>query len=430
MLKKFKVLHINTNDRGGAAIACQRIHLGLLKIGVDSELLYKLKTTDLINTSQFNARQTLEKRIFDKLVKSVLKSGVIKKEWINHEYKFKRDRPKGLEYFSYPYSDCDITKTKEYLDADIIHLHWVAGFLDWESFFRNNTKPVVWTLHDQNPYLGGQHYNERFYGMNNQGFPIKRNLTESEIKEDNAILDIKRKALKDVNNIYVVGNSKWNKIESEKSELFGKFPHLHISYGYPTDMFRPLNKKFCRNLLGLPLDKKIVLFGADSVVNQRKGFIYLQKAIEKIEISFDDILIRVMFCAFGSGRDEDSRIRFLGEIKDERILGCIYNAADVFIIPSLEEALGMVAVESMLCGTPVIGFPTGGISETIIKRENGILCDRISVDALYKAILKFLLGEVQFNSESISQAARDKYSSEKQAKAYIKLYEEILGSQS
>src|SRR5690606_4080266 len=119
-------------------------------------------------------------------------------------------------------------------EADIINLHWTAGFLDWPSFFSKIKKPVVWTLHDQNAFLGGEHYRERFYGMDEKGVPIPRSYSRSETDEENRLAQIKRECLAGASNLTVVTPSKWMFDESRKSPLLKRFQHHHIPYGLPT----------------------------------------------------------------------------------------------------------------------------------------------------------------------------------------------------
>lgn len=118
--------------------------------------------------------------------------------------------------FTFPYSPNDITDTKEYQEADIINLHWVANFLDWNTFFQKNTKPIVWTLHDQNPFLGGEHYEELFCGIDDNGEAIPRVYEEFEKEENDKLVDFKKEILEDISNLHIVAPSKWLVEESKK----------------------------------------------------------------------------------------------------------------------------------------------------------------------------------------------------------------------
>lgn len=426
-----KVLLINTYDSGGAANSCLRLHIGLLEQELESKLLLKYKSNFSISNSyvfeQPIPTPSFYKKLSEKFGRIAVELKLAKPNSRIHELQnqFTSQRSKGLEMFSFLNANTDITLSSLYQEADIINLHWVADFLDWESFFSRNTKPIVWTLHDQNPFLGGEHYAERFLGINQQGFPIKREYTNTELKEQDKILNLKKNVLKNVDNLFVVSPSKWLLESSKNSELFAKYPHYHIPYGYPKHIFKPYDKKFCREVLGLPQDKTILLFVADSVDNHRKGFVYLKNAIEKLSSKYQK---EVLLCAIGKKNNlsASNNLIELGKIVDERLMAIIYNSADAFIIPSLEDNLPNTMIESVLCGTPTIGFPTGGITDAIQDGENGYLCPEISVNALKETIEKFLDNPHFFDTEKIASDAKAKYALDVQAKAYINLYQKIL----
>lgn len=186
-----KILIINTSDKGGAANSCIRLHQALLAQGVDVKLLFLTRTKELKRSSIFsvNVRESFLVRAQKKVLKWVQSTN----QSLDPLITYRSIRSKGLEYCSFPFSDYDITLTEEYKEADIIHLHWVAGFLDWNSFFSKNSKPIVWTLHDENPYLGAEHYAERYLGINDFGFPIKREYSEFEVSKESELIQIKKK---------------------------------------------------------------------------------------------------------------------------------------------------------------------------------------------------------------------------------------------
>ncbi|MFN6992538.1 MAG: hypothetical protein ACK4MM_07460, partial [Fervidobacterium sp.] len=286
-----KILHINTMDYGGAAKACLRLHQGLLLEGVSSKVLLRYKTSQIPEGYLFTASNLVE------MLKVKLRRLRKELKYFSKQERLEitlNEQRKGLECFSYPFAPTDITQSLLYKEADIIHLHWVAHFLDWKSFFAKNRKPIVWTLHDQNPFLGIEHYAERFFGIDENGKPISRKYTPQEIAEEKKMISFKKKVLEKVDNLIIVTPSKWLLEESKKSEVLGKYPHYHIPYGFPTEFFKPYNKFFCREVLGLPQEKKIILFVADNVDNHRKGFVFLEKALEKIENK------EVILCTIGS----------------------------------------------------------------------------------------------------------------------------------
>jgi len=328
-----------------------------------------------------------------------------------------------LELYSFPNSNVDITETDLYKEADVVNLHWVANFLDFESFFRKNNKPVVWTLHDMNPFSGGEHYEERFLGIDENGNPIERKKTEKEIKFSNQNLILKKEILSQVDNLILVAPSKWLFEEAQKSEVFKNFKIHYVPYGLDPKIFKPRNQNYSRDILNIPQGKKVVLFVADSISNNRKGFIYLKKAIEQLNDS------NLVLCAIGSKNSSIKsfeNIIELGSIKDERLMSIAYSAADVFVIPSLMDNLPNTVLESLMCGTPVIGFPVGGITDMIQDGENGFLTDEISVESLKSTLSKFLTAENNFDRMSIRENAVGKYDQKIQADNYIRLFNNIL----
>lgn len=421
-----KVLIVNTFDRGGAANACLRLHEGLLQDDVNASLLLKAKLKNHSNVEVLRPvqlKKSLSKKIKDKL-KVVLKEfKLLKKKPISKEVAFIRNRHKGLELFSFPNSEFDLTESKLYREADVVNLHWVASFLDYTTFFEKNIKPVVWTLHDMYPFTGGEHYEESHLGIDDSGFPIKRAKTEAEIefssKNNKIVLD----ALKKCDNLSIVAPSQWLADEAKKSDAF-KNRQVHcIPYGLNSEVFKPRDREYSRELLNIPKDKKVVLFVADSITNNRKGYAYLKKAIKQIER--DDVVL----CAIGhtNGHLENiSNVLELGTIYDERLMSIAYSAADVFVIPSLMDNLPNTVLESLMCGTPVIGFPAGGITDMVQHGINGLLTKEISVNALLESLENFLNSIKSFDRTKIRTEAVKKYDLKIQASAYTDLYRDIL----
>lgn len=431
-----KPLLINTYDKGGAANACLRLNAGLLEQNVDTKTLVLKKKSSLNNVVEFEKlpNYSITERIINKynLLALPLKLPLIttneEKETLYINDMIYKVRPKGLDTYSLPTSRYDITESRYYQEADIINLHWVSNFLDYPSFFEKNKKPIVWTLHDQNPFIGGEHYQNLIYGIHQNGKPIQRVYSTKELQEEKKHIKVKKKSLENIKNIHIVCLSKWLLESSQSSELFKNYTHHHIPNGFPTDVFQPYNQEFCRQVLNLPKNKLIILFVSEGIHNQRKGFIYLQKALENI-FSSSIIKNNIYLCAIGAGdvpAQLSDNVISLGSIQDERIMALAYSAANLFVIPSLEDNLPNTMIESILCGTPTIGFPIGGIVDTIQNNQNGYLCEEVSVKSLETTIEKFIDNPSFFDRQKIAKEAKEKYSLEVQAKKYIELYHSIL----
>lgn len=423
-----KILIVNTYDKGGAANACLRLHEGLLKQGLDSKVLLRDRSKKASRFYRFRPQLAPKSKlqfIINKFKSALRLYGVLKNEQFNGELMFKKTRSKHLEYFSFPSSAYDITQSPLYEAADVINLHWVADFLDYKSFFEKNTKPVVWTLHDMNPFTGGEHYTEIYSGMDDLGHPIPRELTEEEKAIFKQNLDYKHRALAHVENLSIVAPSQWLANEAKASYVFQKFPVHCIPYGINGDVFRPRNQEVARDLFQIPQEKKVILFVADSISSYRKGYQFLNKALEMLKQD------NVVLCAIGAKQGDlntTAKVIELGVINDELLMSMAYSAADVFVIPSLMDNLPNTVLESLMCGTPVIGFPTGGIKDMVKHGENGLITKTISSDSLSLTLNDFLENRAQYDRETIRKLALEHYDLPIQAQAYMSLYNQVLKS--
>ncbi|WP_299060591.1 glycosyltransferase [uncultured Polaribacter sp.] len=417
-----KILIVNTYDNGGAAKASLRLANGLRKRGVKVDFLLKRKIDLTLNTHVLELKRTT---IFKKYISKV-KRKLKKYNFYQSKYdKFLTERSNNLELFSLPNSSFDITASPLYKEADIINLHWVSEFLDFSTFFKNNSKPIVWTMHDMNPFSGGEHYEEIYLGINDNGFPKKRILSTKELSFFEKIKKIKKTALLDVNNLHIVSPSQWLANKAKESELFKNMPIHCIANSIDTSIYKPKNIKESKEYFNIPEEKKIILFVADSITANRKGFVFLERAIKSINNK------DVVLCVIGKNnlKTNFSNIIELGVLKEDHLMSLAYSAADVFVIPSLMDNLPNTVLESLMCGTPVIGFPVGGIPEMIQNGVNGLITKEISVGALIETINQFLDNIYKYKREDIFKDAFDKYNLDIQAKAYENLFKSITEKQ-
>jgi glycosyltransferase involved in cell wall biosynthesis len=411
-----KILHISTYEKGGAAKAAIRLHLGLLKLGFDSHILFLIKSNESTHTPKsyyFPQKLSLYKRIIYKLRL---------KQSINSQNQKKTIKWKSeYEGFSLARTDFKIYAHPLFKEANIINLHWVAKFLDYPTFFKNSRgKKLVWTLHDMNAFTGGCHYawNCHKFQTSCESCPQFK----EELDTAKASLLTKQEALLNVN-LNIVTPSNWLYLQSKQSLLFSGYETRVIPYGIDSSVFKIYKKNYLRGKYNIPKNRKIILFVSQMVKNKRKGISYLYEAIEKLGISND-----VVLCIVGESRDIEFSVESLklGTIDDERLMAKIYASADLFVIPSLQDNLPNTVLESLMCGTPVIGFNTGGIKDMIEDGKNGVLCDSETSNSLKVAIEAFLKNKIQLSRGEIRKSAVDKYSLEKQAKAYAKLYDKLL----
>jgi len=401
-----KVLHICTYSRGGAFRSAQRLHEGLLKLGVDSKVLFLEGA--IINSTYskfYYVPKSLKERLWVKLN-------------LEHSVEKKRKQaikkiPGNYERLSWPLTPYRIEDHKLVEWADIIDLHWVSDFLDYQRFFKVISKPLVWTLHDMNPFMGLVHYQEDY----------DSNYLVQDL--DKSLRTLKTECVSK-SNITIASPSKWLMKASQSSKMFKEFKHVHIPYGIDTTVFKPHNKSFSRNVLSVPEDKIVFLFVVDFLVSKRKGGQVLQKALEEIIDEESNILIMTV----GNGEIKHEKLKNnlinLGSISDDRLMSIIYSAADALLLPSKEDNLPNVMIESLVCGTPVITNKVGGMKDVIVSSENGVFTEGFSAKDLKKAIKYFLSKKSQFSSRHISSEAAQRFALKRQAQTYIDLYQDII----
>ncbi|MCF7908153.1 MAG: glycosyltransferase family 4 protein [Candidatus Omnitrophica bacterium] len=418
-----KTLHLSTYDSGGAGKAAYRIHCGLKQAKVDSKMLVLRRSSQDCDVVELTESDSLVTRFKNK----------IKKKLIFREIKGQQRKQKEELIFSNERSIYRLKRQPVVREAEVINLHWVVKMVDYKDFFLNlGPKPIVWTLHDHNPFTGGCHCLE---GCNKYeigcgycpqlGSRKNRDLSRK-------ILERKKKVLEKAN-INIVAPSFWLAEQARQSQLFKDCPIKVIPHGVPINVFIKKDRFKSRNLLGLPQDKTIILFGAD-YKSKNKGFQYLVEALsilgQKINTS------KLALVIFGAKQDIEDKLRRsdlaiyqLGYFYDEESLANVYSAADVVVIPSLEEAFGLLLLESMACGIPAVAFNIGGINEIMVPNETGLWAEVKNSQEL-AAKIAWLINHPQ-ERQRLGHHARErvekKYALKNQVAHYINLYQEIIG---
>jgi glycosyltransferase involved in cell wall biosynthesis len=416
-----RVLHLSTSDvGGGAARAAYRVHTGLLRLGVDSRMLVLKRSSGDPTVTKLHWSKDLKTRFRRRWREKAIKGDF---------EPYKNSLPEGFECFSDDRSEVGYDLMRQLPPCDIINLHWVGGFVDHELFFGNLPAgvPIVWRLADMGPLTGGCHYDIGCgkFTASCGACPVLGSKKEDDLSR--AVWQRKHDALAKVPNdrLHLVGTSRWIAAEAKRSSLLGRFASVIIPNGLDVEDFSPRDRGFARDTLGVPRDKKVVLFIADSISNKRKGFDYLVAALRKLQDRSDLFLVSV-----GGTKPEIAGIPLLhlGRINHDRMLSLTYSAADVFVIPSLQESFGQTVTESLASGTPVVGFDTGGIPDMVRPGVTGYLSPVGDADALAAAIVRVLdnpalAAEMGANGRRIAVA---EYSLAVQAKAYLEFYKGLV----
>lgn len=337
-------------------------------------------------------------------------------------------RPSGLEIYSDGHSPFGADILNDLPACDVINLHWVAGFVDYSLLPKLAQRPLVWTLHDMNPFTGGCHYNDGCCKYHEScgacpqlGSSSRDDLSREVFRQKQAVF-----SQIDPRKFHVVTPSRWLAKESSRSVLLRRFSWTVIPNGLDTEIFAPRNTAELRETLNIPADSKVILFVSDSIENKRKGMHYLVEALAALKETSKITLLSV-----GGGEVEilgSFRHIRIGRVVDERLLSMLYSLADIFAIPSLEDNLPNTVLESISCGTPVIGFDAGGIPDMVRDGETGLLVRRGDVSGLKSAIESILSNDalMEAMSRNCRALALREYSEVVQARRYVSLYESVL----
>jgi glycosyltransferase involved in cell wall biosynthesis len=423
-----KILHISTSDSGGAGLAAIRFHEALLKEKINSSILF-LDCTKYNgpNSTIFKRKNqkplilpkppslTLKNYIKEKLFHAFSKEYDKIKKQLNEEnlvqQKLDLDSQVKFEVLSSPNSPFDILKSDEYLAADLIHLHWVSGFLDYETFFKYNTKPLFWSLHDEHVLLGAFHFkldslrNQKEYGDLDQIY--------SEIKV--------KSILNSQSSITFICGADWL-MNALNSHVFRKLNREKVFYPVNKTIYRYIDKCNAKTLLNLPKHKPIILFAAGNILNYRKGFDLLLPLIS--DSDFSDVHFLVMGVL--NQEFDLPNVTLLGKISDELLMPIIYSSADYYVLPSRAEGFSYGMSEALCCGTPVIAFDVADHKSFLESNNLGVVATSMDSISLKQAMLSCISGEVKFDNKLIADLSISFLDSNKIAKQLISLYESSL----
>lgn len=334
------------------------------------------------------------------------------------------------ELFSLARSVVSLSEYEELIDAcDVLHLHWVVGMLDYHHLSTALVeKPITWTLADMNPFTGGCHFSEgcEKYKKECRNCPLLGG--HSNLAHQQWL--VKRRAYDKLKNLHIICPSQWMADRVRESSLLGGRPVHYIPNAFPVDRFTPINQVVARTRLGLPLNKKLLLFGAQNAANKRKGGDLLVAALKLLATRVKPADIALVL--FGEGDlDVPFERHVMGTVNDEEVLAMIYSASDVFLLPSREDNAPLTVGEALLCGTPVVATPVGNVSDLVVQGETGFVCEDFTAESFLEGIL-FLLKTLD-NSSTVALEAKvrrlayENHEPRRSAAKHIDLYRSILG---
>lgn len=360
-----RVLIVNTSERtGGAALAASRLNEALRNNGIKSKMLVRDKQSKQISVVALPASwRTGFHFLWERFV-----------IWTANS--FRRENLFGIDIAN---TGTDITSLPEFKEADVIHLHWVnQGFLSLKDIrsIVDSGKPVVWTLHDMWPFTGICHYCgdcDRYRTLCHHCPQLTGGGSAKDLSH--RIFGQKEKMMAGAN-ITFIACSEWMAQHARQSALLANRPVVRIANALNTNIFHPSDKHTARMQHGLPENRRLLLFGSLKITDKRKGIDFLIEACRLLAEQDSTLKNTLGIVIVGKEAEGLSHlfpfpVHAIDYISDERRMAQLYTAVDAFVIPSMQDNLPNTIAEAMACGTPCVGFRTGGIPEMIDHEVNG-----------------------------------------------------------
>lgn len=408
----FRVLHLWKSDfldGGGGAIAMNRLHNGLRARGIDSKILCLKRTADSPHSIQWQRSRWI--RFLENRLRPI----------------FSRMGLNDLHAIG----SWQLANHPEFRNADVMHFHGIhGGFFNFLALAKlTRLKPTVFTLHDMWMYTGHCAYSfdcDRWrIGCGDCPYPD----TYPQIRRDATALEWR---LKDrtysKTRMTVIPLSTPMASEVEQSML-RRFPAVLIPNGVDTSVYESLDPSICREALGVPADRLVLMFAAIRLEDHRKGADLLLSSLSALPGSIRD---RLLLLALGNGGEMIGKAAELPTlslqfVSNDRLKAIAYAAADIFVTPSRGETFGLVVLESLACGTPVVAFEVGGISDLVIPGETGLLASLEDVPAMANRISELLLSSERRIRMGAAgrRLAETRFSLEQQVDRHVSLYQKL-----
>jgi len=408
--RALKIVHIHSSDDGGGAeVVAYTIHKELVRLGHQSRMIVAKKQSQ-----------------DDTVIEIPWKRGVpgLKRLTLKLEKYF------GLQYIYSPSFRQVYRLFPKNLDVLHIHsLHGIQGYADIGALPRFSKRwPTVMSLHDMWMLTGHCAHSsgcERWKSGCGQCPDL--GLFPAITRDASRLNWIRKLLVMGRSHIHTLTCSQWLASQARQSLIFNKKPIEVFNNAIDTRVFSPNDKVSSRIKLGLPTDHFIILLIANSLMNRWKGIPDGIEALNRIEASKTLPLI--------VGKDKKivaDRLKLTPKImpyqSDRETLAKIYRAADVLLVPSIEETFGLVAAEAMACSTPVVAYATGGLPEVIGNNGAGILVTKRNVSGLTEALQSLIRDKQKATNMGMIAVRRASllFDARKQAERFVALCKKII----
>jgi glycosyltransferase involved in cell wall biosynthesis len=414
-----RVLHLSLSDlEGGAARAAYRTHRALLAAGHPSRMLVRSKVSGDPAVEIVDPPPRWESR----------RRRVARRLPLRNRL----PEPTATFNFDLPQDFDERSLFRHVGEVDVLCLHRITRFLtvrQIRALHERYACALVWIVLDQSPVTGGCHYSLGCEGYTQRCGNCPQLRSADPDDASRTLWLRKQRDLADLPLTFVTPSSdteRWVR----RSSLFGEHPVERIALPIDADVFRPIDQAVARTVLRLPPDRKIVFVGAADLGAARKGAAHAVAALKRVRElrREDDVFVLVA----GSGADEFLREvtlpgRAIGRLADDVALALAYQAADVFLSPSVADAGPMMVPEALLCGRPVVAFDIGYTSDLVTAPGTGYRAALGDADDLASGLAKVLADD---DGERVARECRKAaaaFDARRVAAAHADLYRRLVG---
>jgi glycosyltransferase involved in cell wall biosynthesis len=336
------------------------------------------------------------KSIHSKIKGKFVKFGWLKEEISTTNLDFNiRNYDHTIDYYS---TDKILKKLKFRPNFVIVlAMQFAFNFKNIYEIHKQTNAPILLYMMDMAPMTGGCHFawDCKGYIARCGNCPAYKSDIENDISRKNWLF---KNEYISKTNIIPIATTEWQYKQLLNSSLYSNSPKFKILFSIDKDEFRPSNKHDARNFLKLPIKKKIIFFGASSINSRRKGVRQLLKALQILRTKISEIEFNNIHLVIAGREIPELNIRqpfpftMIGRLSHME-LNIAFNAADVFVSPSIEDTGPMMINQSMMSGTPVVAFEMGGALDFVINGKTGYLAKLRDEDDMANGIYSILFQE-------------------------------------
>lgn len=406
-----KNLQISDNDLLGNRFNGHDLHFQLMQRGIDAKQLVWTKRSDDPHTFE-------------------LADNFVDKRKINHKMIQRIEEELGVQSFLFPFGYALLFQP-HFLDADVVHYHLMQN-----TFFNlallpivSRLKPSVWTLHDPWAMTGHCVHPFECDRWKTGCGDCPQLEIEAPLKHDVTALNWELKRLNYHNSdIDIIVASKWMLNMAQQSPLLSRFRLHQIPFGVDLETFRPMDAAEAKAKLGIAPGSLVICFRLSTW--KLKGLDFIKTLLHSLPPEQPMCLLGFGARTSGLLKEFQGKYQVIesGWVHDERQLATIYNAADVVLTPSLAEGFGMMAIEAMACGKPVVAFEGTALAEVLCAPEGGVVAPMNDGAAFVRAAGQMIASPDMRRSigENALRIARQQYSVKNFVDKIIAVYQEVI----